>query len=212
VHTDMDVKTVQKPRKKSKSKDTWLDPFTKRLLIVLGLVVPVLAYLILKPTPQHQARAIEQTKEFAAFIQTQPQLAEPAREVASEKPPTLAQQNPLPRTAQVTEPEATPFDPNTALSIEDRIEINNLASQWNQVDFVRDHHWRDQVESMFAIAERTQSPDVLDLIRRQIILAKVDEDQSNKIRAETWFERYLKIDNRPVPRKELEDLFMHAQP
>jgi hypothetical protein len=199
-----------KPRSKPKSA-SGLDPFTQKLLMILAVVVPILAYFILKPSPQHQAQAVEQVKQFASFIQTQPQLAqnpEPARIIAS------APSNPAPAQSgfqpPITNAEVTPYDPNTALTIEDRIEINNMASQWNQVDFVRDHNWRDQVESMFAIAERTQSPDVYDLIRRQIILGKVDEDAANRIRSETWFERYMKVDTRPVPRKEMEDLFIHS--
>jgi hypothetical protein len=206
-------KTQTKPalsRSKTK-KSSGLDPFTQKLLMILAVVVPILAYFILKPSPQHQARAVEQVKRFASFIQTQPQLAqnpEPVRLIAS------APSNPAPAQSgfepPITNAEVTPYDPNTALTIEDRIEINNMASQWNQVDFVRDHNWRDQVESMFAIAERTQSPDVYDLIRRQIILGKVDEDAANRIRSETWFERYMKVDTRPVPRKEMEDLFIHS--
>ena len=201
----MDVK----PNKKKK-KDTWLDPFTKRLLTFLLVTVPLLAYLILKPNPQNHELAIQQTKEFAQFIQTKPELAQ--RQVASEQhhEPIKMVKNAMPVPVVGSVPAVTPFDSNTALTLDDRIEINNLASQWNQVDFVRSHVWRDQIETMFSIAERTQSPDVYDLLRRQIILGKVDEDQSNRIRAETWFERYMKVETRPVPRKEMEDLFINS--
>lgn len=201
----MDVK----PNKKKKSQ--LLDPFTKRLLILLVVTVPLLAYLILKPSPQTQANNIEQTKAFAEFIQTKPELAQ--RQVASEEqaplPPSKPVQHAMPVPADGAVAEVTPFDPNTALTLDDRIEINDMASQWNQVDFVRSHEWRDQIEHMFSIAERTQSPDVYDLLRRQIILGKVDEDSGNRARAETWFERYMKIETRPVPRKEMEDLFLN---
>lgn len=202
----------QKPQKSSPALGG-LDPFTQKLLIVLAIVVPVLAYLILKPSQQVQANAIEQTKQFAEFIQSQPQLAqapEPSRQVAS-APQAAATNNSGASAPVVLNAEVTPFDPNTALTVDDRIAINEMAMQWNQVDFVRDHNWRDQVESMFSIAERTQSPDVYDLLRRQIILGKVDDDAGNKIRSETWFERYMKFETRPVPRKELEDLFLHSQ-
>ncbi|MBS1958790.1 MAG: hypothetical protein JST80_04885 [Bdellovibrionales bacterium] len=196
--------------KKKYKKSTLIDPFTKRLLVIMFITVPILGYLILKPNEQRQTLAIEQTKQFAQFIETKPELAQPKREPSSEQhaPPPPAR----PVLAQQTEPQQEPtvFDPNTALTVDDRIEINNMSSQWNQVDFVRNHVWRDQVEQMFSIAERTRSPDVFDLLRRQVILGKVDEDQSNRIRSETWFERYMKVEQRPVPRKEMEDLFMNS--
>lgn len=202
----MDGKTQKKYKKSS-----LIDPFTKRLLIIMFVTVPVLGYFILKPSEKHQTEAIEQTKQFAQFIQTQPQLAQPKREPAAEQHapaparPVLAQ-----APTQELNQEPTPFDPNTALTVDDRIEINNMSSQWNQVDFVRNHVWRDQIEQMFSIAERSKSTDVYDLLRRQVILGKVDEDQSNRIRSETWFERYMKLETRPVPRKEMEDLFMNT--
>lgn len=203
----MDVKARKKSRKAKKPE--LLDPFTKRLLALLLVTVPILAYLILKPNPQTQAANLEQTKAFAEFIQKKPELAV-QREVASEPPPPPVQSMPVPVAG--TEPEPTPFDPNTNLTLDDRILISNMAAQWNQIDFVRDHAWRDQIETMFSIAERTHSPDVFDLLRRQIILGKVDDDQGNRARSETWFERYMKIENRPVPRKEMEDLFINPNP
>jgi hypothetical protein len=206
MRLDMDVKARQN------KKQELLDPFTKRLLTLLVVTVPVLAYLILKPSSQTQVSNVEQAKAFAQFIETQPELAV-KRDVASAQHAPAAAKKPvhaMPVPVAGAVPEPTAFDPNTALTLDDRIEINNMASAWNQVDFVRDHTWRDQIEGMFSIAERSQSPDVYDLLRRQIILGKVDEDQSNRARAQTWYERYMKIENRPIPRKEMEDLFSNS--
>src|SRR5438309_379085 len=138
----MDVK----PRKSKKKQDTWLDPFTKRLLSLLIITVPVLAYFILKPSAQTQAQNLEQAKQFAQFIETKPELAQ--REVASEQ--HVASQPVAPvKPAIPIEPAqnlgAQPSeDPNLTLTLDDRIEINNMAAQWNQVDFARNNVWRDQ--------------------------------------------------------------------
>lgn len=170
----------------------------KVFFILILVIIPTLAYFILKPSHEIQSQNIQQTKEFAHYIATNPGIMD-------HEPSKLAQSTP---------PQSTKIAEHTGAIAEvtsvERTSLSELDTQWKQYGLVRDQHWRDQVEYLFSVAERTKNPDVLDLLRRQVIEAKNDSQQENQhIARQIWYERYLKLETRINFKEEIEESFQH---
>lgn len=182
------------------TKHAWFD--SKRVCVILALMVAILAIALFSPALKDNPVALEQTARFASYLERSPDLVQsltPSKEFSR-----LPGHSPPPAGIG---PDSTPFDRDQAFSIKDRQRINRLVTQWNSHEAVRAEAWRDQMEEAFSIAENSHSTDVYDVLRHQIMLGGFDEDPINRARAEAWFQRYMKMETRPVPRKELQDVF-----
>lgn len=177
-----------------------LHPFMKGLVAVLLLLIPVLGTLILRSDPvisssriAPDTRSIQTVQTFARFIQTKPELAKPSSILA-----------PL----QITNSENHPaIEPVTDGQ---RELIAHTYEAWQKPGITHDEEWRSGIEKMFYLAEVTGSLDALDLIHTQVLIARKDESDLNRSKADQWFERYLKLERRENKRKEAVDYFREA--
>ncbi len=184
-------------------KSAAMDPITRVLLASILVIVPVLGYLIL--IPNSKAPSLQNTKDFAKFMESKPELAnrETQRRLASA---------PDSRSASSTESAGRGLaeqDKNlsTALTSGEENQIQEYETAWNQSAFVQNQVWIDQVEELVRIADRSHNVAVLELFRKQIVIAKLSDDQTQRTRAFVWYEHYLKLESRPQIKNELIELF-----
>lgn len=177
-----------------------LHPFIKGLVAVLLLLIPILGTLILRSDPvisssvtTPDSQSIQTVQTFARFIQTKPELAKP---MATPSQVTAAASD----KSLVLEP----------VTDAQREVIARTFEAWQKPNIQHDEQWRGEIEKMFYLAEATGSLDALDLINAQILIARKDENDLNRSKADQWFERYLKLEHRDGKRREVVDFFREA--
>jgi len=176
-----------------------IPPFMKGFVVFLLLLIPLLGYFILRSDPviysnnvEKNVTAVKRVRTFAAFIEKKPELA-------MARPPIV----------RVVVPSSTPDlgDLKADLKADARERVRELSDIWRQQPPQYDEIWRDQVEKLFDLAEKSGSEDALDLIRSQILAARGGSDDRNRQKADEWLERYLKIEKRPDRVREMTDFY-----
>jgi hypothetical protein len=180
-----------------------LHPLMKGLSYSLLVMIPVLAYFILRTDPviysnniQADEQTLSQVKTFASFIQTRPELTK-IKEI--QKPEGLL-------SARKEEPRLPPIS-KLVMSTEDRDQVRVIQMKWDEGSIMRNEVWSSEVELLLKIAEKTPDESVLDLLNQQITGARSDTDDLVRERADQWFPRYLKLEKRATQRERAVDFY-----
>jgi hypothetical protein len=165
-----------------------MDSFTRLLIVILVLTVPALGYLILRPNAPAEAPKVEQTKEFAEFIETRPKMAEVQRPAPDESNLFGG----LKATALPTE-------------VLERLQAYEL--KWNEVKTSRGETYRREIEDLFQVAQQYENPFAMDLLKQQMIEVRTDPDPETRARSKVWVEKYLKLEPRDFAQEEVRRVY-----
>jgi|GEM_PF-3022576 len=181
-----------------------IPPFMKGFVVFLLLLIPILGYFILRSDPviysnnvEKNIAAVKRVRAFAAFIEKKPELAA--------RPLTMKARAPVMPARPAVAPSATPDRGD--LKADARERVRELIDIWDHNPPQYDEMWRDQVEKLFDLAEKSGSEEALDLIRSQILAGRVSSDDQNRQKADQWLERYLKLEKRRDRVREMTDFY-----
>lgn len=166
-----------------------MDFFTKALIMLLVLLLPPLGYLILRSDPPTgSGPTLGTTQTFAQFIEARPAMVE-SRE-------------PTPEALEIfggLKAEPLPID------LLERLQ--QYEQKWSEVGSARGPAWRSEMQDLFKIAQKYETPFALDLLRKQILEIKNDPSAENRKLAQEWKTRYLQLDPRPFAVAEIKSAY-----
>lgn len=172
----------------------------KVIVTFMLLMIPTLGYLILRSDPiihsnniTKNETTVKQVQSFAAFIEKRPEFAVKPRAAEVVRPAPAAS-------------EALPAVSNEAKA-EAKEQVAELIDIWRNQPPAYDQQWRNQVEKLFEIAEKTHSEEALDLIQGQMMVARSHSDDLNREQADKWFTRYADLEKRADKLRESADYF-----
>lgn len=173
---------------------------TKSFLIIVIICFACLTYFAVKNPSETDNSKIDKVRDFASFIKDNPQLVQNSfNDDPTFNKPVLSKEDSIEKSQTIN-------NENELLTLEDRTMMYDMVSAWNDAGFVRNSLWLEQVETVFAIAERTKAPDALDIIQTQIYEGKKDADLINQNRAALWLERYMRIEPRAEAKSKMENM------
>ncbi len=156
------------------------------------------AFFLLRTNSNQRNEDIIKTKEFAQFIEKQPELVHSNQSIhpmivspsANASAPTAAT-SPLPTSSQ-------------KLTSSERMELSNILKEWQNPSLVHDLNWRTQIDRLFNLANKTHETEVIDILRRELVRAKMDSNPLNHRYFENYKLEYLKLDSSRASALELE--------
>lgn len=169
------------------STDTYLKSFVFLVLASMGFI----SYLILSPDPDTHPIAIKTTQQFGQFI---------------EKNADSMNLNYVKRSPAKSPDSIIHSATTNNLGPEENELLQKDLREWAQTNLVRDQLWRSQIEDLLSVVEKNKSTTLLDYLKPQIVNGRYDVDESNRVSAKIWAERYLKIEQREYQRNQIQDL------
>lgn len=171
------------------------DSFPFFIMSGVAITLVVLAFWILEPKHISKPQNLETVKNFAEFIEKKPELAENRRSKT-----TLRVR---PQSSTPAPSIGTHSSPLRALTADERFEVSNYLQEWRKFDLPHDYHWKTQIEHTFKIAKETHDPEILAVLKRELVKIKKDKDATNRRLFENWRLEYLEIDSSPSTKIEL---------
>lgn len=153
-----------------------------KFLVLVCILILILAFFILQPQQKAENVDVNKTKDFGEFLSTHGQVsANVTGEIEIVASPV--------RRKQAVEPM------NSLTSEQSKILEEDTAS-WGKPEFIRNDRFRSQMENILDLAEKTNSLEILDKVRAQIIAAGFDENSQVAGSSQAWMDRYLKLETR----------------
>ncbi len=175
-----------------------IPPLMKGLSIFLLILIPILAYFILRSDPiiysnniESDQKTLNQVQVFASFIKTRPEMVQVRPLVEKKKVIVIS-------------------SGQAKLNEEELERIHQIEARWNELRPVHDDLWKNEMEALFKLAERTQDEGALDLISVQIVQARTDQDDLTRHKADEWFTRYTNIEKRQSKLEKVTDFFRES--